>query len=151
MEPTATATASAAVTTAIRQLSQQVGQNRQAFPWWPWAEGVGIPYLALFTLAVFQWRVFKTAREFFFELGIDACILGIGACGALFANDLARQRMGPHASTVALLTLFATFLITGLCLNLRAENLSRGRVSGSLFLGVLILAINTTVVFYYSQ
>ncbi len=53
-----------------------------------WLDYVGIPYLALLALAVIEgqggWN--SLARKVV-ELGIDACILGIGIAAAIFAGD----------------------------------------------------------------
>ena len=52
---------------------------------------VGIPYLALVALAVIEGPgESRTLSRRVIELGIDACILGIGVSGALFGSHEVR-------------------------------------------------------------
>jgi hypothetical protein len=115
----------------------------------PWLEGVGIPYLALIALAVIEGRgAWDTFARKMLELGIDLCILGIGVCGALFAN----HSDGSNSQTgVAVAVLFLTLIIVGFCLHLRGWTgaTERTRASLSLFLGMVILGINTAIALKY--
>jgi hypothetical protein len=145
VEPTASATVAA------------LGQH--AFDahgtWWvtPAIGAVGIPYLALLALTVLEgrggWESF--ARKFL-ELGIDLCVLGIGVTGALFANNQIADRLGPSATAAALSMVFVDLILTGFALHLRAGPQrwsEKIRAAASIFLGFLILAINSTIVFLY--
>lgn len=117
----------------------------------PWLEGVGIPYIALIALAVIEGRGgWDTLARKVLELGIDLCILGIGVCGALFANH--RNDAASSVTAVAVAVLFVTLIIVGFCLHLRTwEGASeRTRASISLFLGMVVLGINTAIVFAYN-
>ena len=146
---TATAIATATATATMAEVTQQMA-DISTVPW-PWLEGIVIPYLALFTLAIIEGRGgWSSLSRKFYELGIDACILGIGVCGALFGNDHIRAKVGPHAATVAFIAVFIELSITGICLNLRVDNPDRTRASLSMFLGTLILALNSIIVFHYS-
>jgi hypothetical protein len=107
-----------------------------------WLEGVGIPYLALAALAVIEGLgALETLARKFLELGIDAGILGIGVSGALLSG---KQVQTDYA--VALL--FVELIIIGLSLHLRKWDRwsEENRASVSLFLGFLILGINTSIV-----
>jgi hypothetical protein len=154
-KPTATstivATAIATATAATVQAIQATTEKTSVSGTWPWLDGVAIPYMALLTLAIIEggggW---PSLRRKFFELGIDACILGIGVCGALFGHDHIHATLGGHAATVAILAIFVELALTGICLNLRTENPSQGRVAASLFLGTLILGLNSVIIFHYS-
>jgi hypothetical protein len=123
-------------------------------PWVAAAVGaVGIPYLALLALTVLEgrggWSSF--ARKFL-ELGIDMCVLGIGVTGALFANDHIADHLGPSATATAISMLLIDLILAGFALHLRSAPESwneRRRATASIFLGVLILAINTGIVFWY--
>ena len=117
-----------------------------------WLAGVGIPYLALIVLAVIEggggWDTF--ARKIL-ELGIDLCILGIGVCGALFATQQGNGKTPDPPVGVAVSVVLVTILITGFCLNLRKSEGAgeRTRATISLFLGIVILGINTLIVMRY--
>jgi hypothetical protein len=113
-----------------------------------WLETVGIPYLALIALATMaagRGRE-QTVAEIFVDLGIDACILGIGISGAVFAN--AEIRAGENAGAIGIAGVLVDLAITGICLRLREWRWpSEGwRAVLSLFLGVFILVINTAIV-----
>jgi len=109
----------------------------------------GIPYLALLALAVIEggggWH--SLARKVI-ELGIDACILGIGITGAIFAGDPVRSKLGSDTAGIAVATIFGELIIVGLCLHLRTWEHwgERTRASWSLFFGLLILIANTEIV-----
>jgi hypothetical protein len=114
-----------------------------------WLGAVGIPYLALLTLAVIEGRgASKTFSDRFLELGIDACILGIGITGALFASREVKAKFGDYATMAALVLMFVDLIIAGFCLHLR--NFDRftpaWKARVSIFLGTLILTINTSIV-----
>jgi hypothetical protein len=143
VEPTATITA----------LVQHASEAQAT--WWvtPAIGAVGIPYLALLALTVLEgrggWDSF--ARKFL-ELGIDICVLGIGVTGALFANDQIAGHLGHNATAAAISMVLIDLILTGFALHLRSEPRiwdERLRATFSIFLGVLILAINTTIVFLY--
>jgi hypothetical protein len=143
VEPTAT----------ISALVQHASEA-QATSWVTVAIGaVGIPYLALLALTVLEgrggWDSF--ARKFL-ELGIDMCVLGIGVTGALFANDQVADHLGHSATATAITMVLIDLILTGFALHLRSEPQiwdERLRATSRIFLGVLILAINTTIVFLY--
>jgi hypothetical protein len=114
-----------------------------------WLDYVGIPYLALLALAVIEghggWD--SLARKII-ELGIDACILGIGITGAIFAGDPMRNQLGNNTAAVAVAAIFAELTVVGLCLHLRTWRRwgERARASVSLFLGVVILVADSELV-----
>jgi hypothetical protein len=146
VESTATVTAEA----LIRHASDGPG-----VPWVAAAVGaVGIPYLALLALTVLEgrggWNSF--ARKFL-ELGIDMCVLGIGVTGALFANDHVADHLGHSATAAAISMLLIDLILAGFALHLRtAPEMwnERQRAAASIFLGVLILAVNASIVFWYA-
>ena len=124
-------------------------------PWVTAAIGaVGIPYLALLALTVLEGRGgWDTFARKFLELGIDTCVLGLGVTGALFANDRIADRLGHGATSAAVSMVLIDLILTGFALHLRSEPQKwseKVRAAMSIFLGVLILAINTTIVFRYS-
>jgi hydrogenase/urease accessory protein HupE len=115
-----------------------------------WLEGVGIPYLALAALAVIEGRGYwETLARKFIELGIDLCILGIGVCGALFANDRVKEKLGDHTTAVAIAAIFVDLIIVGFCLHLRSSERRNetARAILSIFFGLLILGINSEIAF----
>jgi hypothetical protein len=122
-----------------------------------WLEAVGIPYLVLLALAVIEGRGgWETFARKFIELGIQACVLGLGVSGALFANDAIRARLGDHASAYGIALVFVDLIVVGFCLHLRsagqypdAAQGEVGRAFLSIVLGLLILGINSEVVFHY--
>ena len=114
-----------------------------------WLEAVGIPYLALLVLAIFEGRGRATNyAQMFIEIGIDACILGIGICGAIFANPDVERKLGASAFPVGITMLLVTMGLTGFCRHQRdwdrIPEISRARLS--IFLGLLILGLNTAIV-----
>lgn len=114
-----------------------------------WLDAVGIPYLALTVLAIMEGRGHATTwSERFIELGIDACILGIGVCGATFANETVQKSLGVKGGTWAVVLLLVCFGITGLCLHMRDFTgfSEAGRARTSIFLGLAVLAINSEIV-----
>ena len=117
-----------------------------------WLGPVGIPYLALLALAVMRGRRGSSSfAGMFIDLGVDACILGIGVCGALFATDPVRVKIGSEGTAVSIAFIFVDLIITGACLNLKEwERLSeRNRARLSIFFGALILIANTWIVLRY--
>lgn len=98
------------------------------------------------------------ARKFI-ELGIQACIVGLGISGALFANDTIRTRLGSNASAIGITAIFVDLIVVGFCLHLRTDPLitdpmpgaraESHRACASIFLGLLILGLNSEIVFRY--
>jgi hypothetical protein len=119
----------------------------------PWLEAVGIPYLALIALAIIEGRGSLTWAQRFIRFGIDACVLGIGVCGAIFSNDTVQQHLGKHTTGIAVMCLLVSLILTGLCLHLREfpgiRETWRARLS--IFLGLAILAINTEILRWTSS
>jgi hypothetical protein len=118
-----------------------------------WLGGVGIPYLALVALAVIEGRGgWDTFARKFLELGIDMCVLGIGVTGALFANEAVQHHLGSATAPIAVAMLLIDLIVAGMSLHMRTAQvfIERTRATVSIFLGVLILAINTGIVVYYS-
>ena len=118
-----------------------------------WLGGVGIPYLALLALAVIEGRGgWDTVARKFLELGIDMCVLGIGVTGALFANDAVEHKLGNATAPIAVTMLLIDLIVAGLSLHMRTTKfwVERTRATVSIFLGVLIIGINTGIVMYYS-
>lgn len=114
-----------------------------------WLDYVGIPYLALLALAVIEGHGgWDSLSRKVIELGIDACILGIGVSGALFASDPVRVKLGNGTTGIAIAAILAELIIVGLCLHLRTWRRwsERARASASLFLGVSILIANSEIV-----
>lgn len=114
-----------------------------------WIEAVGIPYLALLVLAIFEGRGrAATYAQMFIEIGIDACVLGIGICGAIFANPGIEAKLGKSAFPLGLFMLLVTMALTGFCRHQRdwdrLGEVSRARLS--IFLGLVILGINSAIV-----
>src|SRR5882724_1494486 len=114
-----------------------------------WLEAVGIPYVALLVLAIFEGKgKAKTYSEMFIEIGIDACILGIGICGAIFANPAIETKMGKSTFPMGLFMLLVTMGLTGFCRHQRdwdkLKEISRARLS--IFLGLVVLGINTAII-----
>ena len=61
-------------------------------------------------------------------------------------------KMGDATAVIAVVAIFVDLIITGLCLHLRGESnrlTEEGRARLSIFLGVLILAINTGIAWRY--
>ncbi len=118
-----------------------------------WLAAVGIPYLALMALTVLDrsedWQTFSRRV---IELGVDACILGIGVSGAVFGAHEVRAKMGDSTAVVAVAAVLLELVITGLCFRLRRQPARLGeewRARLSIFLGVAILALNTGVALRY--
>lgn len=114
---------------------------------------VGIPYLALLALTAIEGRGQspKLSRRLV-DLGIDSCILGLGVSGALFGTHEVRVKMGDVTGVFAMVVVFVDLTITGLCLHLRPESgklTDQGRATLSMFLGVLILALNVGIAWRY--
>ena len=111
-----------------------------------WA--IVIPYLALLALAIIEGRGPLNWSQRFIRFGIDACVLGIGVCGAIFSNETVQGRLGKSVTGVAVVCLLVTLSLTRLCLHLREfQGISeKWRARLSIFLGLLILAINSEVV-----
>jgi hypothetical protein len=78
--------------------------------------------------------------------------LGIGITGALFASHEIRVKIGETAPLAAVILILIDLMITGLCLHLRKfEKLSlpnKARIS--IFSGVVILVMNTGIVWRYT-
>lgn len=112
-----------------------------------WLEGIGIPYLALIALAVIEGKGPLTWPQRFIRFGIDLCMIGIGVCGAVFANGAVQAKFGAQAAGMAVAVLLLTLTISGLCLHLRefAGISEKWRARLSIFLGLLILGINWEV------
>jgi hypothetical protein len=110
-----------------------------------WA--ICIPYLALLALAIIEGKGALNWSQRFIRFGIDACVLGIGVCGAIFANEAVQAHFGKNATGIAVVCLLVTLALTGLCLHLRefAGISEKWRARLSIFLGLLILAINSEV------
>ena len=89
-----------------------------------------------------------TYAQMFIEIGIDACILGIGVCGAIFANPEVDKRLGPNGFPLAVFMLFVTLGLTGFCRHqrdwTRINETQRARLS--ILTGTLILGINTAII-----
>ncbi|MGZ8845346.1 MAG: hypothetical protein ACXW3C_02680 [Pyrinomonadaceae bacterium] len=87
------------------------------------------------------------------ELGINACILGIGVSGALFSTPEVGKNIGVSGIALTVIILFADLAITGLCLHLRRRSeygwVSFGRAALGIFLGLLSLGINTGIVLFF--
>ncbi len=114
-----------------------------------WLEAVGIPYIALLVLAIFEGKGRAGSyAQMFTEIGIDACILGIGICGAIFANPDVEKKLGSSAFPVGITMLLITMGLTGFCRHQRdwdkLKEIPQARLS--IFLGLVILGINTAIV-----
>src|SRR5690349_5609394 len=115
----------------------------------PWLETVGIPYVALLVLTIIEGKGgIPSWEKRFIELGIDACILGIGVSGAIFSNQAVQKKLGSEGPGWAVFLLLCTIGLTGLCLHQRdwtgATEKNRARIS--IFIGLVILAVNTAMV-----
>jgi hypothetical protein len=112
------------------------------------ADAVGIPYLALVALTIIEGRGKLNWSQRFIRFGIDACVLGMGVCGAMFSNEGVQQHLGKNTVVVAVICLLCNLAITGLCLHLREFGgiTEKWRARLSIFLGMLILGINTEIV-----
>lgn len=117
-----------------------------------WLGAVGIPYLALLVLALIEGR--GASPDFahrFLELGIDACILGIGVTGALFASHEVRTKVGESGVLIATALILLDVGITGLSLHLRNFPISANwKARWGIFMGLIILGINSGIVWRYS-
>jgi len=119
-----------------------------------WLDYVGIPYLALIALAVIEGHGgWETLARKVIELGIDACILGLGVTGALFAGDPLRAKLGTNTAGVGIAAVLVELIIVGLCLHLRTWQGwgERAKASASLFFGVLILIVDSEIVWRLAQ
>ena len=68
---------------------------------------VGIPYLALIAITAIEDRGrWANLSQRGIELGIDACILGIGVSGALFGSHEVRAKMGDVTGVFAMVVVF---------------------------------------------
>jgi tellurite resistance protein TehA-like permease len=114
---------------------------------------VGIPYLALLALTAIEGRgQSPNLSHRGIEVGIKACILGLGVSGALFGSHEVRVKMGDVTAVIAIVVVFVDVTIAGLCLHLRAQSTKFtevARASVSIFLGVLILALNVGIAWRY--
>lgn len=112
-----------------------------------WLGGVGVPYLALLAFAVLKRPTAgQELTDQVFEFGIDLCVLGLGVSGALFANERVEAKFGARAPTVAVAVLLLDLIIAGICLRQREQEWNaRTKASISIFLGIVILGINSTV------
>lgn len=115
-----------------------------------WLQTIGIPYLTLMALTIFtagRGRSDTTAR-IAIDIGIDSCILGIGVTSGVFVSTDARAVIGDKSVILGFVFLLLDLIITGICLRLREfkspSEVARARLS--VFLGVLIFAINTGIV-----
>ena len=115
----------------------------------PWLDYVGIPYLALLAVAVLErgggWE--SLSRKVL-ELGIDACILGLGITGSLFAGDPIRSRLSNDAAGLGVAAILVELTILGLCLNMRTWQRwgERARASVSIFFGTMVLIADSEIV-----
>jgi hypothetical protein len=120
----------------------------------PWLDYVGIPYLALIAVAVLErgggWD--SLSRKVL-ELGIDACILGLGVTGSLFAGGLTKSRLGEDTAGLAVAAVLIELIVLGLCLNMRTWErwTERSRASASIFLGVTVLVADSEIVWRLVQ
>ncbi|MFI5353396.1 MAG: hypothetical protein ACHQZS_10580 [Candidatus Binatales bacterium] len=117
--------------------------------WRMWLKEVGIPYLALIAITVIEglapWPTFFRKG---IELGIDACILGLGVSGASLAGNGISSKLGADAVGVAVALILLDIIILGVCLHQRDGVLlsERARMRLSIFMGVLMLLINSGIV-----
>jgi hypothetical protein len=113
----------------------------------PWLGAVGVPYLALLAFAVLRRPApDQSVADQLSELSIDLCVLGLGVSGALFSGD----SLGRNAPAVVVAVLLLELIISGICLRLKEGGLAPPtKAAVSLFLGVLILAINSGVAFVW--
>ena len=115
----------------------------------PWLDYVGIPYLALFAVAVLErgggW---ETLSRKVLELGIDACILGLGITGSLFAGAAIRSKLGNDTAGIAVAAVLSELVLLGICLNMRTFEgwNERARAAISLFVGVTVLVADSEIV-----
>jgi len=114
-----------------------------------WLDYVGIPYLALIAVAVLErgggWE--SLSRKVL-ELGIDACILGLGVTGSLFAGDLIRSKLGQDAAALGVAAILIELIVLGLCLNMRTWRVwqERTRATVSIAFGVMVLIADSEIV-----
>jgi hypothetical protein len=122
---------------------------------WFWLGSIGLPYLALLALTIIRGSKGRAAglTQTFNALGSELCILGLGVSGAVCSSSEIRQGIGPNAVTVGMAILLIDLIITGFCFNASGNTKwSDGtRASLSVFLGLLILAINTAIVLRFTQ
>ncbi len=99
-------------------------------------------------LTIIEGRGGLSLAQRFIRFGIDACVLGIGVCGALFASDKVQGKLGKSTTAVAMVCVLVNLTITGICIHLRSfpgiEEKWRARLS--FFLGLVILGINAEIV-----
>jgi len=117
-----------------------------------WLGAVGVPYGALLVIAIYErLATTYTLNKGALELGINACILGIGVSGALFSTPEVGKNIGVSGIALTVIILFADLAITGLCLHLRKNEhiVSFGKAAWAVFLGLLSLGINTGIVLFF--
>ena len=117
-----------------------------------WLGAVGVPYAALLVIAIYEaLATTYTLNKGVLELGINACILGIGVSGALFSTPEIAKNIGVSNIALTVIILFADLAITGLCLHLRKNGsiVSFGKAALGIFLGLISLGINTGIVLFF--
>lgn len=111
--------------------------------------------MALFALSIIRGSKGRAAglAPTFNALGSELCILGLGVSGAACSSSEISQGLGPNGVTVGMAILLLDLMITGFCFNAGGNTKwSEGtRASLSVFLGLLILAINTAIVLRFTQ
>ena len=114
-----------------------------------WLGAVGIPYGALLVIAIYEaLSTNQTASKIVLEIGVNACILGIGVSGALFSTPEIGRRIGISGFALAFAVLLGDLAITGFGLHLRKKGNSvrYGTALLGVFLGLMSLGINTGIV-----
>ncbi|MGH7863544.1 MAG: hypothetical protein ACREQB_01035 [Candidatus Binataceae bacterium] len=117
-----------------------------------WNNYVLIPYLALIAIAILERKGgWDTAARKLLELGIDACILGIGVTGALLAGPVKLGDQPPNNGLVITI-LLVEIIIAGLALNCRIWT-RPGETSRAMLtwlFGATILVFNSLLVLWYT-
>ena|SRR5215213_11856029 len=116
-----------------------------------WLGTVGVPYGALIAIIILEWLVSNpTFNEGVMDVGVNACILGMGVTGALFSTREIGQKIGVEGFAIAIIILFLDLILVGICLHLRknATTVGYGRALLALVLGLLSLGINSGIVVF---